>query len=98
MGLRWPILISLTPSAACLVWLAGFVGLLLLLYRPIKGLGEVASYLSQLEEVPGTPPPEIKGLVGSEGLLSGANRHESAGSATLGDRAKGPGRIKHPYR
>lgn len=80
----------LTPSAACLVWLAGFVGLLLLLYRPIKGLGEVASYLSQLEEVPGTPPPEIKGLVGSEGLsqvLTGMSRLVQRHSET-GQRAQ----------
>lgn len=58
----------LKPSVAWLVWVAGFAGLFLLLYRPIKGLGDVTSYLSQLEEMPGIPPPEIKGLVGSEGL------------------------------
>lgn len=59
----------LNPSVAWLVWGVGFAGLLLLLYRPINGLGAVTSYLSQLEETPGISPPEIKGLVGSEGLM-----------------------------
>lgn len=61
-------------DAAMLAWIIAFLGLVVLLYRPIKGLGDVTTYLAQLEENPGIRPPEITGLVGSEGLFQVLSR------------------------